>query len=220
MSDIYRIYGPDAKSTDDTEGYLAIDRIGDETRVQIYDTQFHVIDTREVHLPRFSQGFSEAIGMDREHSYVIMYDMDFYRMQKAQKQREYRARRKAIQEQEKRKKQETRPFEEILKAMREHLLFSFATEESPEDLYQASNAAEAAGRHALSVYIRQQGERMERNEIDALEAVRNVVLASRTDYTKGGERHEEMMVAEGDMTETPQDMNSIGTQRKKGDMDL
>ena len=190
MSDIYRIYEPGATDKEDVCGYLRIDCFGEYSWVQQYDTGFHVIDERQVNLERNDPHFHEAAGMDREHGYAIMPDMDFYRKQRAQKQREYRQR---CKEREQQKTQEQ--LDSLVSRMQQILLFPGAWNTEPEDIYQISTAAENAGDKQLSVYIRNQGDRMKAQELSPRDAVRNVIRAYHAKQ-EGGDREEGFMVAE------------------------
>ncbi len=207
MSDIYRIYEPNAAGPEDVSGYLRIDCFGDMSMVQRFDSQFHVIDERQVDLDRHDPGYHEACGMDRDHGYVIMYDMDFYRAQKAQKQREYRARRKAREEEEKPADLDT-----LVKRMQKILLFPGAHSADPEDFYQISAVAEKEGEEQLSAYVRMQGDRMKAQELSPRDAVRNVILACRAEL-EGGECEEARMVAEAEQPYDPENQQESTKER-------
>ncbi len=206
MSEIFRIYGPEATSPEDVEGYIRIESFGNYFWVQHLDTEFHTTDERRVDLPRGDIGFHEACGMDNDHSYVIMCDSDFTKKQNAQKQREYRARRK-----ERDRKTGAEKLKELVSGMQQILIFPGAGATRPEDLYQISAAAESAGDKQLSAYIRTQGDRMKAQELSPRDAVRNVIRACHAEQ-EGGEREEARMVAEADV---PYDENIQPRKTKK-----
>ncbi len=207
MSDIYRIYEPDAADPEDVSGYLIIDCFGRYSQVQKLDADFHIIDDHRVNMDRRDPGYHEACGMDREHGYVIMYDMDFYRKQRAAKQREYRARRKA-------REQEVTPVDltTLVARMQQILLFPGAQATAPEDFYQISAVAEKEGEEELSAYVRMQGDRMKAQELSPRDAVRNVSLAGRAEL-EGGEREKARMVAEAEQSYDPENQQESTTER-------